>query len=315
MKRSRHVQCSTSDVRRRSRAWPDFERRLAEVLTLLSEDQFLIISQKKTNRFVQFSAQGSFGLRAETVSNAFLPDSERIRPKEERALLALGWQVPTGSAAESTPTADPDGSPNYFIEFTNDVPFAVVAEMAVKTLADVLGVPHPGILEYRAFDADGGEIELEMFGLKQTSAVAPEDTLKRKLAAAVSAATGIDDLDYDEDGDLCIANDDLSVFMKILGTPPYVRFYSLLQHGMTADLSLLSRLNRLNSGVDHMTFFVWDGVIFATMDFPASLITDEVVRDAILHFVRRAGAVAAELHSSAVAGGFLLKPAEATLLQ
>jgi hypothetical protein len=52
-------------------AWPAFEKRLAETLAALEEDQYLVVSAKRGWAYVQFAAQGSFGLRAECVGNKY----------------------------------------------------------------------------------------------------------------------------------------------------------------------------------------------------------------------------------------------------
>lgn len=133
--------------RRGSIAWPPFEDRLTAVLGALEEEQVLIISVKNTNRFVQFVAQGPFGMRAEATSNRYLAQSERLDPAQIAELVAAGWRNPTGSPEESTPEDDPDGSPNFFVEFPAPVRSAEVAKMAVHTLASIMRVPHPWFLE------------------------------------------------------------------------------------------------------------------------------------------------------------------------
>jgi len=153
--------------RRRSLAWPPFEDQLTAVLGALEEDQFLVITVKRTNRFVQFAAQGSFGMRAEATGNRYLARSERLDPGQIAELVATGWQNPTGSPEESTPEDDPDGSPNFFLEFPAPVCCPEAAGLAVDTLARILRVPHPGFLEYEAFDTDGNAILLPSLGLKR----------------------------------------------------------------------------------------------------------------------------------------------------
>ncbi|MEO8541610.1 MAG: hypothetical protein ABI577_17850, partial [bacterium] len=135
-----------------SAAWPVFESRLAEVLGALEEDQSLVISAKRGWAYVQFAAQGSFGLRAETVSNNYLPSSDRLRDDQIAALQELGWVAPTGTPREATAKQQPDGSPNFFRDFGRPVSFEAVARMAVRTLTEVHGIPHPGYFDYQAFD-------------------------------------------------------------------------------------------------------------------------------------------------------------------
>ena len=61
-----------------SEEWHPFAMSVANVLTYLKEDQFLIISAKQSSRFVQFAGQGSFGLRAEVAANVFLSPGDWI---------------------------------------------------------------------------------------------------------------------------------------------------------------------------------------------------------------------------------------------
>jgi hypothetical protein len=147
-------------------AWRSFAERLAGVLDLLVEDQYLVIPVKRTNRFVQFAAQGAVGMRAEISSNSYLPHSQRLNSKQIAALVAAGWHGPTGTPDAATPEKDPEGPPNFFIDYPVPVPFAKVAELTVDTLAAILRVQHPGLLEYKAFDAEGNPIELPTLGIK-----------------------------------------------------------------------------------------------------------------------------------------------------
>ena len=55
-----------------SKDWLPFEAQLAEALAVLEEDHFLILSHPDTGHFVQFSAQGRYGLRGEARSNIYI---------------------------------------------------------------------------------------------------------------------------------------------------------------------------------------------------------------------------------------------------
>lgn len=129
-----------------STAWPAFQDHLAEALSRLEEDQFLILTVKCSDRFVQFAGEGAFGMRVETTSNSYLAKPERLNRRQMIALEKLGWRSPTGSPKSATPEKDPDGSPNFFREFPHPVPFEEVAGFAVNTLAEILRVPHPAFL-------------------------------------------------------------------------------------------------------------------------------------------------------------------------
>jgi len=148
-----------------SAAWPAFHERLTETLKAMTEDQFLILVRKETNHFVQFAAQGFYGMRAEVVCNSYLTGPERLSDEDEAMLRAFGWADPT-SGPGVPPELDPDGSPNYFKEWDAPVDHAEVADLAVRTLIEVLGLPHPGWLEYTAFDFEGNKLVLPSLGLK-----------------------------------------------------------------------------------------------------------------------------------------------------
>ena len=148
-----------------SSAWRSFDTKLVQALRALEEDQYLIISAKRGWAYVQFAAQGSFGLRAESVSNNYLPDSSQLKPHQIAALNKLGWLHPTGTPGKSTPKNQPGGSPNFFRDYSQPVPFEEVARLAIRTLTEVLEIPHPGFLDYKAFDANGSVILIPTLGL------------------------------------------------------------------------------------------------------------------------------------------------------
>ncbi len=131
------IESKTDSTSRHSTAWLRFAQRLADVLENLEEDQFLILSTARSSSFVQFFAQGASGLRVETTSNSYLPEPEQLSPARISALLVTGWNAPTGSPSESTREADPDGSPNYFLQFSRPVPFKVVSNLAVDSMRPV----------------------------------------------------------------------------------------------------------------------------------------------------------------------------------
>ena len=148
-----------------SKAWPRFHERLTETLASLAEDHFLILVRKQTNRFVQFAEQGAFGMRAEVVCNSFLKGTERLSTADTLLLGLLGWNGPT-SGPGGSPEQDPDGSPNYFREWERPVDHSERAASAVQAMIQVLNVPHPGYLEYQAFNTEGERIVLPALGLK-----------------------------------------------------------------------------------------------------------------------------------------------------
>lgn len=146
-------------------AWQELERRLADTLSDLSEDEFLVIEQKVSNRFVQFAAQGRYGMRVEAVANTFLPPAEHLSNQSIASLLSLGWHAPTYDL-DKVSKEPPDGSPNFFLDAASPVPFERLAALAVTTLRDVYGVDHPGQLQYVATSLEDDEMDIRFPSLR-----------------------------------------------------------------------------------------------------------------------------------------------------
>jgi hypothetical protein len=90
-------------------AWASFSKKLSAVLSKLEMDQYLIISAKDSNRFVQFASEGEAGTRVEVTSNYFLKGRDRLNRRQILWLRTNGWNAPTGDVNEATPEKDPKG--------------------------------------------------------------------------------------------------------------------------------------------------------------------------------------------------------------
>lgn len=209
-------------VSRLSVAWPPFAEKLAAVLEKLAEDQYLIISIKRSNQCIQFAAQGSFGMRVETTSNNYLAKSEQLNEKQIASLIDAGWLVPTGTPIDASPESDPDGSPNFFAEFPAPISCEAIANLAVRTFSEILRVPHPAFLQYQAIDDGDGKwaaMELSDLGLKLEKPVQQPDSdedLSHLLLATIRDTTGIADLDYDDEGDIGIRYGSAVTFVRLI---------------------------------------------------------------------------------------------------
>jgi len=271
-------------------AWPPFEKSLAAVLDGLVEDQYLILLVKHSNRFIQFAAQGAFGIRVETTSNHYLSKQEKLDERQIAALIEAGWQVPTGKPGESTPEDDPDGSPNFFIEFAVPVSFEAVARLTVRTFAEILRVPHPGFLQYEAFDDTEGEwaaLALPALGLKQAKPKQPGDdlpSLADALLATLQEETGISQLDFDSDGDIGIRCGSAAVFVRLISDPPRIRFYSPILRNVEETPVIYSKLNDFNANATLIRFFCQNGVIYGAADIAAVPYVDEHFIQTFVHF-------------------------------
>jgi len=176
---------SNPGVPKPSAAWPKFERKLAVVLKKLQEGHYLILSAQQSGRLIQFAAQGQHGMRIETTSNNYLSGVDQLSPVEISSLTSTGWGAPTGDRVTSTPENDPNGSPNFFVQFAAPVPYEAVAKLAVRTIAEILRIPHPRSLQYQAFDEEQSEIALPTLALSspgQQANRAIRSILKRPLS-------------------------------------------------------------------------------------------------------------------------------------
>ena len=298
----------TTPTRKRSIEWPMFQKNLATALKSMQEDEHLIISEKRANRFVQFAASGGFGIRMETTSNAYLGKTESHSERIHLALLALGWKPPTDTPAKSTPEDDPDGSPNYYIDFPEGTSQRCIATLAVRTLADLYEISHPGNLEYDAFDSEGTTIEYKI--LKIQSIAERKKRVRnpaRRLLKSVMAATGIKDLEYDDDEHLHVVYGDLNVFIILDENASCVRIISALFSEITTSNELLGVINTLNAEPNALRFFVHEECVIAMYIIPAKPIIDSHVGKALEDFGRHA------LEASPRLAAVLLNTAETTL--
>ena len=145
--------------------WIEFTGKLLLALQSLEQDQWLVLAVKETHRYVQFYADGSDGVRAESVSGYYLPEGDHLDEDACKTLLELGWHVPTGIPDQ--PGHDPGGSPNYFLKLPQSVPLKDVAVLGVLTLTKVHGAENPGQLEYSASSNSRQSICLPQLGIRQ----------------------------------------------------------------------------------------------------------------------------------------------------
>lgn len=251
--------------RRVSKDWTTFAHQLAQVLSRLEEDQFLILSAKRGNRYLQFSCQGSWGMRAEVTSNHFLKGDDRLARREMAWLRAHGWNAPTGTPKQATPDKDPDGSPNYYIDFPASVPISDIVSVAVDTLVHGLALPYPGVLSYESFDAAGGALEFQDLGLK--SAPRQSKPLMEQVLTVFRSVTGIEDLSFDDDGDLGVRYG--AILVSAVHLENRVRLFSALVTDVAESPLLLRKLNQINDGIHRIRVFWHDDVVYAALDIPA----------------------------------------------
>ena len=145
--------------------WSRLTDDLALCLASLTEDDYLVITFKRATYYVQFAAQGQFGMRVEAASNAYIePAKARLSAEAYMMMGELGWQTPTVLPEVATTT---DGSPNFFMGLQSPVDFKLLSELAIRTFRQVYRVRHPGQLQYKAFSSSGAQIRFPTLRLKR----------------------------------------------------------------------------------------------------------------------------------------------------
>ena len=148
--------------------WTRLAADLALCLDDLQEDEFLVLSSKRANHYVQFAAQGRFGMRVEAASNAYIEESEAQLSVEDYTTMArLGWHGPTEPRLDELKgPPDPDGSPNFFLDSSYPVDFQHLAKLVVDTFRQIYRITHPGKLRYKAFARGGTAIRFPTLRLQ-----------------------------------------------------------------------------------------------------------------------------------------------------
>ncbi|GAB6061241.1 T3SS (YopN, CesT) and YbjN peptide-binding chaperone 1 [Desulfonatronum parangueonense] len=144
-----------------------------------------------------------------------------------------------------------------------------------------LRVTHPGWLEYDALDADSNSFSFPSLGIKRRIRLAGKDPnqVRQRLLASVQEFTNLNDLAFDQDGDIAIRVGTAIVFIRYQTDPPLVRMHSPLVLGVEASPALLARLNELNKR-GYLHFFLDQGRVVAAADvYAAPFVVEHVGLD------------------------------------
>lgn len=287
-----------------SKDWAPFAQNLSQVLARLEEDQFLILSAKQGNRFLQFSCQGAWGTRIEVVSNHFLKGDDRLTRQEMAWLCRHGWNAPTGTPKQATPDKDPDGSPNYYIDVPLSVSVSDIVNVVIDTLIHGLGLPYPGALNYESFDSEGGALAFQELGLKPSARAG--SPLIDQVLSVYRDVTGIEDLGFDEDGDVSVRFG--AIVISAVQLDNVVRLFSALVTEVAETPALFRKINQINDGVHRIRVFLHDNVVYAVLDVPANPFVPAHLITAMNEFAEVAEGLAIVLRAE-FAGKAVIEPA------
>jgi T3SS (YopN, CesT) and YbjN peptide-binding chaperone 1/T3SS (YopN, CesT) and YbjN peptide-binding chaperone 3 len=287
--------------------WDEFEHALAATLSVL-KDEFLVLSARARRGFVQFCARTDDGVLAETVSNAFLGPGEKLDTEQLAALLALGWSVPTHAPDSANPVPPPKGSPNHFREFPSPYSCVEIAHLAVRTLTEVLRVPGPADLVYKAFDYEGHTVTLPALGIDQAPArPAPAkpparakgptafQRLRARVLAAARNASGLGSLAYADDGTLLVPVGSRMGWVRPNENPFFVRVHVHLLSGVEATEEVLSQIHELNARLPLVRVIYVGRSVFLGIDLPAVPFRPEHLTQAVSLLAQHADDVVQQL--------------------
>jgi len=287
--------------------WESFEQALASALSVL-KDEFLIVSTRAGNRFVQFHARPDARVFAETVCNAYLGPSEKLDAGQMADLLSMGWMAPTHAPGSLSPVSPPKGSPNHFREFPHPCSCAEIARFAVRTLAEVLRIASPAELQYRAFDDEGRSVTLPALQIHQEPAPSrkvkspPEakgsgdfGRLRARVLAAARNGSGLGSLIYDEGGSIEVPIGNRTGWVRPFEKPYFVRVHVQLLGDVDGDEELLGRIHEVNARLPIARVICTDGSVFLGVDFPAVPFRPEHLAQAVTTLAQLADGVLRDL--------------------
>ncbi len=134
--------------------WRSLSRAVAISLANLEEGDFLIISHRRLNYYVQVAGQGEHGLRVEAVSNTYIePPSAALTTEQYARMRTLGWHRATEHPPElKKRRRKVDGSPNFYRQAAVSEDVQGVADVMIRTLQEVYDIATPTLLQYQAFN-------------------------------------------------------------------------------------------------------------------------------------------------------------------
>ena len=287
--------------------WDAFEDALAPALSVFKEE-FLVVSTRTGNRFVQFNVCPDEGVFAEAVSNAYLGPDEKLDVEQLAALLSLGWAAPTHAPDSPNSVAAPKGSPNHFREFPRPYSCAEVSRFAVRTLTEPLRIGSPSDLEYKSFDDSGHAVTLPALPIDRVAVPPPKAKapakpkgptefarLRAKVLAAARGGTGQGSLAYDDDGTLQVPIGNRMGWIRPYERPLYVRVHIHLLSDVEGGEEFLAQIHEVNSRLPVVRVIYKGRSVFLGVDFPALPFRAEHLTQAVTMLAQFADDVLEEL--------------------
>lgn len=238
-------------------AWADFQRRLADHIAVMQQDDLLIleagfgdVDAQRSMPYVQYLVWEGNMVRCEVPSNDLLHPDRALSDSDQTYLTELGWARPTHS-----PEVDDDkGSPSFFVDKSQSWSDQLAA-MTVAAFRDVWGVTHPAFLE----SVESGNEDVPAFEviapadslvppMSPTTPVTPHDVahLKALVSQALVSLLGVAP-QQDHDGDIPVRVGNTIMFVGQLAETLDVQLFAPLVNNIsdrTRACELVADLNR-----------------------------------------------------------------------
>jgi hypothetical protein len=157
--------------------------------------------------------------------------------------------------------------------------------MGVRALTEVFEIPHPGCLEYKAFDKKDRTILVPTLGLKRQEPAPPREKprantvkgLRKLVLEAIRKASGDANIELDDEEDVPLRFGTESVLVRVFDDPLRIGVFSPILADVEVDTRLLSRINELNASIFHARLFAVEGTVFAATEvFAAPFVAEHV---------------------------------------
>ncbi|PTR22896.1 hypothetical protein C8K36_11079 [Rhodococcus sp. OK519] len=285
-------------------SWNRFQRRLADHLSAMRNDDVLILEWAEESTvegfapWIQFLVWDDVMLRGEVSSNTYLAPRHQLTPASDALMRTLGWSAPT-----HLPDEDPDeGSSAHFID--REQRWAdQCAAMAVTTLREVWSVVHPSFLRSEIIGTAAGTELLEASDpgaddepaestVDDTRSIVPDDPqeLRVLIAQAIEQALGFTPR-RDQDGDVVLTLADQPVFVIAHPDQPLVRAWMPLLHSITGRTRAAELICDLTPRWPGIRFSLDEDRLNASVDVSANPFVPRHLADALDQLSRFATSV------------------------
>jgi len=291
-----------------AQAWSIFAERLAEVVSMIDDGESFVLGTTtgdpgRAAPFVSFTCgqrrhrDDEVLVLAQTPGNEALDPGYQLAPAQQQQLVELGWHAPQ-DAGEHPGTS-------YWAEHVQD-DCTWLAELAVATLRDVLGVQHPVFLAPdQLAEVLSPEPTVHEQGRRAAvPASAPHDEVVRLPASraellelvreALTQMFGHEPIADDED-DFAIRVGSSMVFVRCSADAREVLLFSALVHDLEGRGRAVEVLNDLNAESRFGRFSLVKDRVFVSMSLLARPFVAAHLREGVQIITQIADALDDEL--------------------